>query len=98
MCILWGGRIKDLMLIFSSLHLLKKSKNGFQIYFFCREDQADEYRDLKKELEQTAKNCRILQFKLRKAERRVEQVEAEKVDLENRLQVKNFKFFSNFGR
>ncbi|KAK2713281.1 hypothetical protein QYM36_009225 [Artemia franciscana] len=51
-----------------------------------REDQADEYRDLKKELEQTAKNCRILQFKLRKAERRVEQVEAEKVDLENRLQ------------
>ncbi|XP_065581081.1 centrosomal protein of 290 kDa-like [Artemia franciscana] len=53
-----------------------------------REDQADEYRDLKKELEQTAKNCRILQFKLRKAERRVEQVEAEKVDLENRLQEK----------
>ena len=47
-----------------------------------REDQADEYRDLKKDLEQTAKNCRILQFKLRKAERRTEQLETEKHDLE----------------
>ena len=35
-----------------------------------REEQADEYRDLKRELEQTAKNCRVLQFKLKKAERR----------------------------
>lgn len=47
-----------------------------------REDQVDEYRDLKKDLEQTAKNCRILQFKLRKAERRMEQLETEKHDLE----------------
>merc|ERR1711913_229557 len=30
-----------------------------------REEQADEYRDLKRELEQTAKNCRVLQFKLK---------------------------------
>ncbi|XP_059351454.1 trichohyalin-like isoform X3 [Daphnia carinata] len=47
-----------------------------------REDQADEYRDLKKDLEQTAKNCRILQFKLRKAERRMEQMETDKHELE----------------
>lgn len=47
-----------------------------------REDQADEYRDLKKDLEQTAKNCRILQFKLRKAERRMEQLETDKHQLE----------------
>nr|CAH0112438.1 unnamed protein product [Daphnia galeata] len=47
-----------------------------------REDQADEYRDLKKDLEQTAKNCRILQFKLRKAERRMEQLETDKHELE----------------
>lgn len=39
-----------------------------------REEQADEYRDLKRELEQTAKNCRVLQFKLKKAERRSDSV------------------------
>lgn len=50
-----------------------------------REDQADEYRDLRKELEQTAKNCRVLQFKLRKAERRCEQLEGEKGEAEERL-------------
>ncbi|XP_046382724.1 uncharacterized protein LOC124153539 isoform X1 [Ischnura elegans] len=43
-----------------------------------REDQVDEYTTLKKELEQTAKNCRILQFKLRKAERRAETLETER--------------------
>ncbi|XP_071442027.1 trichohyalin isoform X2 [Hetaerina americana] len=43
-----------------------------------REDQVDEYTSLKKELEQTAKNCRILQFKLRKAERRAETLETER--------------------
>ena len=51
-----------------------------------REDQVDEYRDLKKDLEQTAKNCRILQFKLRKAERRMEQLETDKHQLEVRNQ------------
>lgn len=57
--------------------------NGF--VWIDREDQADEYRDLKKDLEQTAKNCRILQFKLRKAERRMETLEVEKQDLESKL-------------
>ncbi len=55
-------------------------------FFLIREDQADEYRDLKKDLEQTAKNCRILQFKLRKAERRMEQLETEKHELETQNQ------------
>ncbi|XP_067009109.2 uncharacterized protein [Anabrus simplex] len=50
-----------------------------------REDQADEYSSLKKELEQTAKNCRILSFKLRKAERKTEQLEAEKLEAEKKL-------------
>lgn len=45
----------------------------------------DEYRDLKKDLDQTAKNCRILQFKLRKAERRVEHLESDKRELESKL-------------
>lgn len=50
-----------------------------------REDQADEYSSLKKELEQTAKNCRILSFKLRKAERKAEQMEADKLEAEKKL-------------
>lgn len=43
-----------------------------------REEQADEYVSVKKELEQTTKNCRILSFKLKKAERKVEQLDGEK--------------------
>ncbi|XP_034249041.1 uncharacterized protein LOC117649948 isoform X3 [Thrips palmi] len=50
-----------------------------------REDQADEYTSLKKELEQTAKNCRILSFKLRKSERKLESLENEKSDYEKKL-------------
>ncbi|PSN34391.1 hypothetical protein C0J52_15173 [Blattella germanica] len=49
-----------------------------------REEQADEYTSLKKELEQTNKNCRILSFKLRKAERKAEQLEAEKIETEKK--------------
>lgn len=49
-----------------------------------REDQADEYSSLKKELEQTTKNCRILSFKLKKSERKAEQLELEKIDIENK--------------
>lgn len=43
-----------------------------------REDQANEYTTLKKDLEVTTKNCRILSFKLKKSERKIEQLEAEK--------------------
>ncbi|XP_050076426.1 uncharacterized protein LOC126563761 isoform X2 [Anopheles maculipalpis] len=43
-----------------------------------REEQADEYASLKKELDQTTKNCRILSFKLKKSDRRIEQLESEK--------------------
>lgn len=49
-----------------------------------REDQADEYSSLKKELEQTTKNCRILSFKLRKSERKAEQLELEKIEAEKK--------------
>lgn len=49
-----------------------------------REDQADEYSSLKKELEQTTKNCRILSFKLRKSERKAEQLETEKTEAEKK--------------
>lgn len=43
-----------------------------------REDQANEYTTIKKELEIAVKNCRILSFKLKKSERRIEQIEQEK--------------------
>ncbi|XP_053677295.1 myosin-2 heavy chain [Anopheles nili] len=43
-----------------------------------REDQADEYASLKKELDQTTKNCRILSFKLKKSDRRIEELESDK--------------------
>lgn len=39
-----------------------------------REEEIEEFRELQRELEVTAKNCRVLQFKLRKVERTKEQV------------------------
>ncbi|CAH4031026.1 unnamed protein product [Pieris brassicae] len=50
-----------------------------------REDQADEYTSLRRELEQTIKNCRVLSFKLKKTERRNVQLEQDKVDQEKKL-------------
>ncbi|RCN31861.1 hypothetical protein ANCCAN_22348 [Ancylostoma caninum] len=50
-----------------------------------REEEIEEFRELQRELEQNAKNCRVLQFKLRKAERVKEQAEAEKFQLQTRL-------------
>lgn len=50
-----------------------------------REEQADEYSTVKKELEQTTKNCRILSFKFKKSERKIEQLESEKQSLASQL-------------
>lgn len=50
-----------------------------------REDQADEYRDLKRELEQRAKDCRVMQFKLKKSERRADTLERDKCEAEEKL-------------
>ncbi|XP_066255061.1 putative leucine-rich repeat-containing protein DDB_G0290503 isoform X1 [Euwallacea similis] len=50
-----------------------------------REDQAVEYTSIKKELDQTTKNCRILSFKLRKAERKVDQLDGERDDMKKKL-------------
>lgn len=52
--------------------------------FWFRENEADEYSTIKKELEQTGKNCRILSFKLRKCERKGEQLEADKFECERK--------------
>ncbi|GJQ68808.1 hypothetical protein Trydic_g5068 [Trypoxylus dichotomus] len=61
-----------------------------------REDQADEYTSLKKELEQTTKNCRILSFKLRKTERKAEQLETEKAEVEKKLNVSGGQSTTNY--
>lgn len=50
-----------------------------------REDEADEYRHLKRDLETASKNCRVLQFKLKKAEKNMSEINAEKTDLETKL-------------
>lgn len=50
-----------------------------------REEQVDEYSTIKKELEQTTKNCRILSFKYKKSERKIEQLEMEKQALGNQM-------------
>ncbi|KAH9641296.1 hypothetical protein HF086_005777 [Spodoptera exigua] len=58
-------------------------QSNFLLYF--REDQADEYSSLRRELEQTIKNCRVLSFKLKKTERKADQLEQEKAEHEKKL-------------
>ncbi|CAF1600887.1 unnamed protein product, partial [Didymodactylos carnosus] len=50
-----------------------------------RTEDAEEFKHLQAELEMAAKNCRILQFKLRKAEKKNENVEVEKSTMEDKL-------------
>lgn len=56
------------------------------IYILLRDEQADEQVRLRKSLEQSNKNCRILSFKLRKVERKVEELENEKSTLEQKYE------------
>lgn len=56
------------------------------IYMLLRDEQADEQVRLRKSLEQSNKNCRILSFKLRKVERKVEELESEKSTLEQKYE------------
>ncbi|XP_064480884.1 trichohyalin-like [Ornithodoros turicata] len=69
---------------------VKKEKNSLEeqldeLQDQYREDQQSEFQDLKRELEATGKNCRVLQFKLRKAERRCEQLEIERGQLTDKV-------------
>jgi chromosome segregation ATPase len=50
-----------------------------------REEQSEEFANLKRDLDDSAKNVRLLQFKLRKTEKRADGAEAEKKELEMRL-------------
>ncbi|XP_064652962.1 major antigen-like isoform X2 [Lineus longissimus] len=61
---------------------------------FRDEEEAIAFRELQKELEITAKNCRILQFKLRKSERKNEQIENERQDYEDKVRKMEAQFQS----
>ena len=52
-----------------------------------REGDIEEYRDLKHELDQVTKEWRILQYRLRKADRRIEQMEHERLEWEEKCQI-----------
>ncbi|RNA11089.1 SOGA2, partial [Brachionus plicatilis] len=65
------------------LHDIRNEMDELQDQF--RLDDADEFRQLQAELEIAAKNCRILQFKLRKLEKRNESLETEKIILQDKL-------------
>ena len=50
-----------------------------------REDEADEYRTLKRELENSAKNCRVLQFKLKKTEKSLADLTEDHKEMEGKM-------------
>merc|ERR1719500_899484 len=50
-----------------------------------REDEADEYRTLKRELENSAKNCRVLQFKLKKTEKSLNDTQSDLGEAESKV-------------
>ncbi|XP_013414715.1 centrosomal protein of 290 kDa isoform X2 [Lingula anatina] len=56
-----------------------------EIHDQFREEESVELQELQRELEIAAKNCRILQFKLRKSERKNDQIEADKQMYEERI-------------
>jgi len=65
--------VRDLQLAMAELH------DQF------RDEETVELRELQRELEATAKACRIAQFKLRKADRRCDQLDAERAQAEERV-------------
>ena len=76
----YGKQIKDLHLEIEEIH------DQF------RDEETTEFRELQRELEATAKACRIVNFKLRKAERRCDQLEAERVQAEEKARLLEAKF------
>lgn len=51
---------------------------------YCREEQDNEFLILRREFDQVSKNCRILAFKLKKAERRMEELDKEKIETDKK--------------
>ena len=80
------GQVKDLQLEMEEMH------DQF------REEETAEIRELQRELETTAKACRIVNFKLRKAERRCDQLEAEKVQADEKARQLEARFRTSDDR
>lgn len=77
------------------LHEIRHEMEELQDQF--RMDDADEFRQLQAELEIAAKNCRILQFKLRKLEKRNENLETDKIILHGKFFFFSDTFFLGFN-
>ncbi|KAL5282113.1 SOGA3 family protein [Megaselia abdita] len=81
--------------LLSENSIIKKELKGMEteideMHDAFHEDQSNECMKLRKELDQTNKNCRVLSFKLRKSEKRLEQMEQDKIisnntDMQNKL-------------
>ncbi|KAJ8322161.1 hypothetical protein KUTeg_000632 [Tegillarca granosa] len=69
-----------------------------EMYDNFRDQEAEEFRELQRDLEITSKNCRVLQFKLRKAERKSEQVEKDRDQIEEKLKMLQSSFNSEDAR
>ncbi|XP_025090812.1 COP1-interactive protein 1-like isoform X3 [Pomacea canaliculata] len=78
--------------------LLDLKREMEEMYDSFRENELDEFRELQRELDLTAKNCRVLQFKLRKAERRNDQVEHDRQHYEEKLRSLQQQFESGDAR
>ena len=63
-----------------------------------RESELEEFREMQRELEMASKNCRILQFKLRKSERRNIQTEEDRANYEEKLRQLEAQFDSQDAR
>ncbi|RUS71399.1 hypothetical protein EGW08_020840, partial [Elysia chlorotica] len=63
-----------------------------------RESELDEFREMQRELEMASKNCRILQFKLRKSERKNIQTEEDRANYEDKLRQLEAQFDSQDAR
>lgn len=74
------SQVKDLQLEMEEMH------DQF------RDEETAEFRELQRELEATAKACRIVNFKLRKTERRCEQLEVERVQAEEKARLLEARF------
>ncbi|KAL5014691.1 hypothetical protein ScPMuIL_008961 [Solemya velum] len=80
-------------------HEIQDLKNEMdEMYDSFQDQEASEFRELQKDLDRTTKNCRVLQFKLRKSERRTQAVEGERIQSQEKLKMLQEQFESADAR
>lgn len=80
--------------LMSENNSIKKELRGMEteideMHDAFHEEQGNECMKLRKELDQTNKNCRVLSFKLRKSEKKLEQMEQDKVLFNNNSEIQS---------